>query len=461
MSNFRIGFPDIPLQCASTSSAMYATAKPAANLITGSRERFGELATAITGSHYLQYDASAASLPCDYVALGRASVMAGSGVSTYNLRGSNYSYFKPSSVSGLTMWLDATRGLTYDSLNRVSQWADVSGAGITFTQSTDALKPVRTSINNNTALSFDGTDDTLTSTALTSALFTNNAKTAFIVFRPTILDGTIRIPITDSSATPFWGIRIPATNKLGFRNNDGAADEALSQNALSINTTYVGYMRHDAGTLYVNVLGQVEQSIASGNTTTLTNTVHIGARAGVNYYAGALCEIITYNVVVGASDIAAIYNYLSNKWQTAPLYTTNLTALDGPADEDLADVFGSATSSYYIQQFDSYTYFGQAFDFGREPLRGRVLSTEVHQDKGKRPALKFQFNWRGISNDKRNEFEAKIGLYGNESPVFILWDDYGKQMIDFLPIHAKILKYEFTPRPGSLNDVAITFEELI
>ncbi len=225
------------------------------------------------------------------------------------------------------------------------------------------------------------------------------------------------------------------------------------------------------GTHYLN--GTANGSGTCNNAVSPTQTFYVGQDFSTQPFKGTICEVLIYNTALGTRDRQAVEAYLTAKWQTAPLYTKHLADLEtlsGPSGEDAGSIFNSVTKTYYIQQFDSYesskrtvskVYFGNAFDFDREPLRGRLVRKELNQDKGKRQAHMFEFRWSGITNDKRIEFQNKIGRYGNESPVFIMYSSYSDQLLSYSPIHCKIISYTFTPKPGKLNDVLIMFEELV
>jgi hypothetical protein len=79
------------------------------------------------------------------------------------------------------LWLDASDSstITLDS-GKVSVWADKSGNGYNFTQSTSTKRPGITTLNGLDAVDFDGTDDFLTAS---SALLTNNMS-MYIVTKP-------------------------------------------------------------------------------------------------------------------------------------------------------------------------------------------------------------------------------------------------------------------------------------
>jgi hypothetical protein len=71
--------------------------------------------------------------------------------------------FNPRSIAGLYAWWDASDSATITTDTGVSVWADKSGNGRNATQSTGNNQPARTvTISGRLALTFDGTNDSLT-----------------------------------------------------------------------------------------------------------------------------------------------------------------------------------------------------------------------------------------------------------------------------------------------------------
>lgn len=140
-SDLRIGYPDIPFfSTPATESNAYSATLPAKNLILGPRRTYAQLAAAVSGVSWLQYYV-AATAQANYLALLRANILAKSGVTTVQVHRSSISWAYPGGLSGCVLHLDAGRGVTYDSTNRVSSWVDLI-SGHDFVQSTAADRPV-------------------------------------------------------------------------------------------------------------------------------------------------------------------------------------------------------------------------------------------------------------------------------------------------------------------------------
>ncbi len=139
-TNLLIGYPAIPFTGTQSLSATASTTYPANNLITGGRGQAFELATAQFDDLYIQYDAGS-STAATGMAIARAKLLTSGKCDRLVLRNCAQPYTVPSSITGLLGWWDATRGITRDSSNLVSQWDDLSGQGNHVTQSSAGVKP--------------------------------------------------------------------------------------------------------------------------------------------------------------------------------------------------------------------------------------------------------------------------------------------------------------------------------
>ena len=76
---------------------------------------------------------------------------------------------EPNKLDGLALWLDASDSSTVikDSSNKVNNWSDKSGNGVSVSQSDSAKQPTFTAsgLNNLPTLTFDGSNDYLTSSS--------------------------------------------------------------------------------------------------------------------------------------------------------------------------------------------------------------------------------------------------------------------------------------------------------
>ena len=243
--------------------------------------------------------------------------------------------FNPSSISGLQLWLDATKGL-FDATSggnpvttdgaTIARWEDQSGSGYHVTQSTSANRPVlKTGIRNSkNAIRFDGSNDGLVSANIAD----NNlsAMTCFVVAYIAGLGGNSLGRYFGRGNQRIWisnGNR--STNQL-FVHPPGSLLELGHETALSSIATsnwYLSSGRWDGGTSYLtNVSQRINKSASTiGNVQTFelasaaNTTYFIGNRTALDRgFNGDIAELIIYNQALTTEQIDSVESYLSAKW---------------------------------------------------------------------------------------------------------------------------------------------------
>lgn len=175
-------------------------------------------------------------------------------------------------------------------------------------------------------LDFDGSNDKLvlgtrdgTNLAI-SNVFAAGAKTCLIAFRCESLpasDGVFQPLFADASVGNFfWGVYVynqAGTVKLLFQNHDGNYD-SLFGDTIAVNTNYVAMARHESGTLYSSLNGGSESSIASGNTSNMTNSPFLCGGSDASVFNGRIGEIACYNAALTGTDLSDAITYFTDKW---------------------------------------------------------------------------------------------------------------------------------------------------
>lgn len=138
-TNLLLGFPNIPF----SGSPVYvseteATGYEAENLACGGRTKEFKLSAATTNPLLVEWDFGSSTTATFFAVLGAKKLKA-SGCNTVQLFGSAYRYNHPSTLSGLKLWLDATKEVTFSS-NLISAWGDQSGNNYDAAQSNNTLK---------------------------------------------------------------------------------------------------------------------------------------------------------------------------------------------------------------------------------------------------------------------------------------------------------------------------------
>jgi hypothetical protein len=235
-------------------------------------------------------------------------------------------------TTGLQLWLKAG-DITGSHGSYISSWPDGSGFSRHFTQGTAANQPrlLPDATNGHNAVAFDGTDDYLTSSFISSLNGAN--MTVFAVYAPGDTDSAETNGVfTSKVSTAGYGIRYNAdddatgvgiTTELESSSNTVEPEHKpnITSATLSANSTV----------LRLNGL-QVDTS--SDTYTPLTSgSAHIGADFGSslqNYFKGHIYEIIVYNSVLSTNDIMDVEGYLANKYNLSYQLAGNHAYVAGP-----------------------------------------------------------------------------------------------------------------------------------
>jgi len=241
--------------------------------------------------------------------------------------------FNPKSIAGLAIWLDPTDSASLVMDTGVQTWRDKSGFARDFTQSVGNNQPTLATINGKTALSFDGNNDHLRSTA---APFTGDSS--FTLFQ--VFEG-----VFPGNATGLFVHRTAAgganTNDItvGLSANQGAAwvfgtlrtRVSTTRSAVVVNSD----QRFDS----VNVSGIGAISLVGSFSGTPTSTAwfrgtaapsssgtsSLGSEVGMAigcrnnptpdlFYVGTVGEFIAYSRALTTAERRAVESYLSRKW---------------------------------------------------------------------------------------------------------------------------------------------------
>lgn len=238
--------------------------------------------------------------------------------------------FVPSDITGLLLWLDAADAATIVTVgpNAVSEWHDKSGNARHMTDQGDVnLRPntgIRTQ-NTLNVIDFSGSDGL----ARFGPAFWYNAgpSTMFVVYQidtdpgaPSSFLGTLVFEPNYSGNGEF-GLRydvdnlnpvlVSDTNSIRFNFFGDDPTGAIPHWATWIDTTTNISIAQDGGT---------PSSTAYTRTTSSANVFNVGMNysnsfpAGGRFMDGWLAEIIIYDSVLSAPDIALVEAYIQDKW---------------------------------------------------------------------------------------------------------------------------------------------------
>lgn len=185
-------------------------------------------------------------------------------------------------------------------------------------------------------------------------------------------------------------------------------------------------------------------------------------RANLLYLSDSSDPVVS---LIGASDSA---------FTTPTNYnvTLDISRLVGSSDEDMIEFpLSTAAFQYWrvkaattasFQHSYSKIAFGNVLDFGVDPLHPRTIERKFNNSKlSRRTNFGFEFNWAGITNALRSQFDDSIGAYKDVMTLYLMTRYYHEVLCDARVVPCRILSYRWTPQEIGLNNLTISFEEVI
>lgn len=225
--------------------------------------------------------------------------------------------FTPKSISGLTLWLDATQGVTLTG-SGVSTWADQSGNSRDFTQTTAAQRPTYTAtLNGLSVLTFsNAASSALTRTGIANADYgSTNGASWWIVYRCSELN-TYTLADLGGAADGidvFQSLGSGLSYPGQFRS---ARANGLAIGLPSTGTVLYGHVVDVSGNKHAYRRQSVERTsttVAYSAWMSATNkTWSIGV--GGAGFSGDIAETLIYSRPLNATEIASVESYLTKKW---------------------------------------------------------------------------------------------------------------------------------------------------
>lgn len=218
-------------------------------------------------------------------------------------------------ISGYNGWFDAldTASLTLTS-SQVSQWSDKSGNGNHLTQATAASQPNYGlgQINGLPCLQFDGSNDSLASTALSGS---DRTSSLFVVIciHATIDFNTIRGSNGGTGGNEF---RVNTTDGHLQTLRSGVAtvgDMSTPVVTPGIPVVAAQILTATDVTHYLNRSSETD-SDSNAFTSARTTTIGQNRSGGTSFARINIGEMIFYDTTLSSGDAVATINYLMNKW---------------------------------------------------------------------------------------------------------------------------------------------------
>jgi hypothetical protein len=232
--------------------------------------------------------------------------------------------WSPTSLSGLSVWLDAADAATvqFSSGANVSNWRDKSGNAKNATKSLNFPQYSQSSLNGLGTVRFNGSSGIGNGLAVPAFDFGTSTRTLFFVIRNTG-------PVSGTASDPIWlwPNTGNGTNSLSFQgwikaNNQGTRVE-VSYSA-TLNTylligfrfgTTAGFQElFNNGTL----VGSATKSIGGTSYSNATSGYSVGGgtvdSAGIYNFDGNIAEVLLYNTALTDTQRQQVEGYLAWKW---------------------------------------------------------------------------------------------------------------------------------------------------
>ena len=218
--------------------------------------------------------------------------------------------FSPADISGLTLWLDSSEGVTKDGSNLVSQWDDQSGNSNNVVQATTANKPiwVDSTLNGLPVIRFDGTNDDLSKSTFTGGAI-SQAFYIFVVIKPAAGGSGAQYNWDHANGTRGWCYTLLSGGTDYF--NYGCA---IDVNIETLPTGYVQYTFLVSGAS--SDIRRDKTSVNSNNLGSSTiNGFWLGSRhSSVQYGNPDIAEFLIYDSNIGDTDRDKVETYLADKY---------------------------------------------------------------------------------------------------------------------------------------------------
>jgi hypothetical protein len=233
--------------------------------------------------------------------------------------------FTPLSISGLTLWLDASdTGTITESSNSVSQWDDKSGNTNHATQGTGAAQPITNTRTQNSlnTIDFNGSTHYMDANGAVGVMSGDDTPfTMFVAMEPDDYAPTATAYAFVAGGNS--GDNVPelpsyyynGSTTSGRRN---ATDNSYKSFTSTANFQVITYeFPGTTLTAYTDTTKELD-AVAHNTTGAVTlNRLTIGAQGrttNFNFYDGKIGEILIYDSALSDANIAAVQAYLISKW---------------------------------------------------------------------------------------------------------------------------------------------------
>lgn len=210
----------------------------------------------------------------------------------------------PTDLRDCALWLDAAQGVTLDGSSKVSQWNDLSGNNNHATQSTPGSRPGVVTVNGQTAIAFDGTDDQLIASNITPT-----DSTCFLVARQTVALGGYRLVLNVRQTAIYstlnsgpWGV---------FTNVECSAAETFGT---SMRVFSILRRNEAAGNIRLRSAHATRAVHSTNALRNGTQTEIGGSAAGSQFSQADIHAVIVYSRALSDGEVWLVERYLKRRF---------------------------------------------------------------------------------------------------------------------------------------------------
>lgn len=224
------------------------------------------------------------------------------------------SSFTPTDLADLVLWLDASDTATITGGSTASQWDDKSGNGYNATSS-GSLRPSSgtRSVNSLNAMDFSGSNGMTLAAGFFDAIEASS-NTVLIVYQCDATTGQMRLLNGLVGTSTRYAIALNNTNNL-FGLHSTSFSTVTATITRDTNTHIAVFRRNGTSQTIIQ-----DGTASNNNASAVNNNMGSGSigyeavGAGVQWYNGAICEIVACDADIGSTSINETANYLASKW---------------------------------------------------------------------------------------------------------------------------------------------------
>ena len=333
---------------------------------------------------------------------------------TLNFDSSKLLFEEPPIRSGLVLWTSADRGVTKDSSNKTSVWADQSGNGNSFVQSSPSQQPtwIQNSVNGRPALRM------VASSSQTMYSSTNYPAPTTVIYAAKTNGGTVGRVLAGKANNWILGWYSGGKNEAyfeGWVNNPNTAPTttpviySATIGGSGVNSNFYGNG---------NLLASNQGGVTGPNGLCLS-----GYQCSSEFSDADVFEVLVYNRILNSTELADVNGYLAVKYGLSSSLPQNNSYynITMPKINSTDYLFTILKSNL---DYGNHTYFSNITDFAGNKNSTEVRNLIVALPSNSNPSVDMFYPLNNITVGKNN---LSFFCNGTGSPYLVnltlyIWD---------------------------------------